>query len=113
MLVKRTKRSFSIGFYLLSGWLPWGVDFGNPDADAPPSLSLCGVESGHGPREWILCCGHTIGPAEMSRWMEAGLVQPGPPDKFSRPTVIAGPHLRAWVLAAWEGLTARSWGARS
>lgn len=106
--VKANTRTFAIGFYLLSGWLVWGVDFTRADPD-PPRLPLC-EGFGRDPAAFILCCGHKMRPAEVGRWKAAGLMIDGGDDAQGRPTVVAGPALEAWVSAAWHNLRARTWG---
>lgn len=103
MRVKANKRTYAIGLYLLSGFTPWGVELIRREGE-PPALSLCR------PREWIMCCGHVLRTHEVERWKAAGLVIDGPPDRFDRPTIVAGPRLEAWVSAAFHQLRARTWG---
>jgi hypothetical protein len=111
--VRANKRTYAIGLYLLSGWLPWGVDLdrrrGRPEA-ATPSIPLCAPLFSRGQARWIVCCGHTLSTAEVERWKAAGLMVDGEPDARGRPCVVAGPGLERWLGAAFNGLHARRWG---
>lgn len=107
MTIRPNKVRFAIGVYLLSGYLPWGVDF-RDEMGTAPALPRCQTDRGY---KWILCCGHTLNDRQIAAWRAAGLVMDGPPDKGGRPTVIAGPRLNKWLGDAWHHLVARSWGS--
>lgn len=67
-----------------SGKLPWWLD---DDRDWS-KLPLCG---GNGePREYILCCGHTVSPKQANRLIEANLMRVAGVDKHGRPLITIG-----------------------
>ena len=68
--MKANKRRFAIGFYLLSGFTPWGVQL---DEDKPQLPDCAG--------DWIMCCGHVLRPHELQAWRDSGLVIDGPIDE--------------------------------
>lgn len=109
-VIRTSKVRFAIGFYLLSGWLPW-APHGEPFGSPPASLSLCGAESGLRPARWIICCGHTLSRDEGEAWIAAGLGAEGPPDRYGRRTLIRGPALQRWINDAWHALRAARWSA--
>jgi hypothetical protein len=108
--IRVTKRSYAFGLFLLTGYLPSGVDMRWRDRAGPPHISLCGAESAQTPPRWILSCGHTMAPAEAARWKAAGLMQDAAPDKFGRPALEAGPQLPYWAAHAFHGLRHARWG---
>lgn len=101
-LTSPCKRSFAIGFYLLTGFLPWGVDF-RRDGVAE-RLIRCVDESGQSPARWILCCGHALSDREVDAWKAEGLAAEGTPDRLQRRTLVRGSALERWVSNAWEVL---------
>lgn len=107
MSVRANKRTYALGFFLQTGWLPWGHQFADPGR--PPFIVRCGADSGQRPVRWIMCCGHVMTTAEVSSWKVAGLAVDGPLDRFGRATIIAGPALAQWLSNAWQGLLAKRW----
>ena len=103
MNIRPNKRRFAIGFYLLAGFSPWGVDLEGRLGKAEPTMPNCGGG------DWIMCCGHVLKTGEVENWTRAGLAADGPPDRFGRPTIVAGPALDRWISDAWHDLQVRSW----
>lgn len=107
---KPSKRTFVIGFYLRTGWLPWGHQLLDMGAGVTV-IPRVGAESGATKVSWVVCCGHTMRKAEVERWKASGLAVDGPPDKFNRPTLVEGPALEQWVADAWVHLKPAHWHA--
>jgi hypothetical protein len=101
MMIKPNKRRFAIGFYVLTGFTPWGVELTKANSERPSMTNCSG--------RWIMSCGHVMTHAEIRLWTEAGLFTPGPLDALGRQTAVAGPHLAAWVSHAWHDLRAATW----
>lgn len=67
-----------------NGKLPWGVEWDN----FIPLVESSDRFDQNDPTEYILCCGHTLlYHTESSEVIGAGLMLPGEPDKFGRPTL--------------------------
>lgn len=77
--IKPTRKLMNILYACANGRLPWGVEWHS-------YLPLCeDIEDG---ARYILCCNHTLRyPGESSKVIGAGLMLPGKPDKFGRPTL--------------------------
>lgn len=104
MIVFRwSKRRFTIAFYVLSGWLPWGVHLDRGDPGRARELV-------HRIGRWPVCCGHVLRQREVDVWKALGLLvdgRPGPDGKF---TLVAGPNLERTIPAVWHDMAVRSWG---
>ena len=91
--IKPTPKLVNILYALAHGRLPWGVDWDK-------YIPLCGTtdDDGEPIQAYILCCGHTIhyGP-ESYEVVGAGLMLPGKPDRFGRPTLTITKAGRAFL----------------
>lgn len=105
--VEFTHRNYAIASYLVHGHTPWGVElpkFNRAKGDQAPRLVLCeGIDEGE-PHEWIMCCGHVLSRAEGEVWLVSGVADAGRPDKWGRPTMIAGPKVKDWLHDCWYAL---------
>jgi hypothetical protein len=88
--IKPTRRRLNIMSTLATGWMPWGVK-DEPDSGKMP---LC-------TNEYIICCGCTMKPKEAAEFVEKGLLQPGEPDRFGRPTLVITEAGRSWLGWHW------------
>ena len=104
-MIRPNKRRFTIGSYLLSGFLPWGRDF--TSRNGPPSIGRCPAERGG--FKWPLCCGHVLTDREVADWIAEGLMAEGEPGPNGNRCVIAGPNLESWISAAWHDMTVARW----
>ena len=85
-----TRKLMNILYACAHGRLPWGVDWDT-------SIPLCDADSAD--PEYILCCGHTLkSPAESVPVIAAGLMVPGKPDHFGRPTLTISKLGREYLL---------------
>lgn len=116
MNIRPNKRRFQIGFYFLTGWMPWGTCLQPGGGFAAQDADGC----------WPICCGNVLRPDEVAAWLAAGLLVHGPDisvidpatplgvpfedaPRVLRPTIARGPKLEAWVSHAWHNLQARRW----
>lgn len=106
-MVRPNKRRFTVASYLLSGFLPWGVDFRREGQ--PPSIGRWPAKGG---RNWPLCCGCVLTDAEVTDWIAEGLMSEGEPGPNGNRRVVAGPQLERWLSDAWHGLTVQRWSTR-
>jgi hypothetical protein len=90
--ITRSKRRLAIMSMLATGWLPWGVRWDHGDGFA--NLPLCG-------RKYIMCCGHVMGEKEAQKFVDAGLLMAGPPDRFGRPTLVITDAGKPWLNQNW------------
>jgi len=95
-MVEPTKKLMNILYACAHSRLPWGVEWSN-------SLPLCdglqSDETGERYEGYVLCCGHTLRyPDESSAVVGAGLMLPGKPDKFGRPTLTITKLGREFLL---------------
>lgn len=91
--IQPSPKLVNILYALAHGRLPWGQRW---DAFIP----LCETSNDDGePCEaYILCCGHTLQyPHESSPVVGAGLMLPGKPDRFGRPTLAITKAGRAFL----------------
>lgn len=84
-MVEPTPKLMNILYACANGRLPWGIDW-------QPFLPLCEElvddETGEEYEGYVLCCGHTIKARdEAPAIVGAGLMLPGKPDRFGRPTL--------------------------
>lgn len=80
-MIEPTTKLLNILYACAHSRLPWGVDW-------DPWLPLCMPSSDDEEPQYILCCGHTLEYGKESAGVVgAGLMLPGNPDKFGRPTL--------------------------
>jgi hypothetical protein len=78
--VRATQNLLTILYACANARLPWGVEW-------DPFLPLC-VAAGPSERmTYILCCGHVVSPKFAQKLISEGLMKPGEPDKWNRPTI--------------------------
>lgn len=83
-MIEPTTKLMNILYTLTTGRLPWGQEWDK-------CLPLCdGLQDDDGNEYvgYVLCCGHTLRyHDESSPLVGAGLLLPGPPDRFGRSTL--------------------------
>lgn len=83
--VQPTPKLMNILYTCANGRLPWGQDW---DSFLPLCSGLTDDETGEEYDGYVLCCGHTLNYRnEAPAVVGAGLMLPGSPDKFGRPTL--------------------------
>lgn len=92
-MVEPSSKLMNILYACANGRLPWGVDWDD-------FIPLCDTtdDDGEPIEAYILCCGHTIpyGP-ESYAVVGEGLMLPGKPDRFGRPTLTITKAGRAYL----------------
>jgi hypothetical protein len=89
--IRATKNLLTILYACANSRLPNGVEW-------DPFLPLC--EPIHRERAvYILCCGHVVSPKYADKLLAHGIMQPGPPDRFNRPTITIAEAGRAMLAA--------------
>ena len=84
MSIEPTPKLMNILYACATGHLPWGVEW---DTDLPLCEGLID-DDGNEYEGYVLCCGHTLKyHQESSAVVGAGLMLPGKPDRFGRPTL--------------------------
>ena len=101
-MIRATLNLLTILYACANARLPWD---GGPDWDPSwnPFLPLCDPCDGERAR-YILCCGHVISPAFAAKLIAAGVMEPGEPDRFDRPTITIGDAGRAMLEAGIDRL---------
>lgn len=94
-MVLPTPKLVNILYACAHGRLPWGVEWDNA---LPLCESLIDDETDEEYTGYVLCCGHTLKyPQESSAVVGAGLMLPGPDDRFGRPTLTITKAGRAFL----------------
>ena len=93
--IQPTPKLMNILYACANGRLPWGVDW---STSIPLCESLIDDETDEEYTGYVLCCGHTLKyPQESSAVVGAGLMLPGPADRFGRPTLTITKAGRAFL----------------
>lgn len=95
-----SRRRVNIMAALVTGWLPWGVDWREPGTDRAV-LSLCG-------RDYILCCGHVLKPGEARKFVAAGFLKDGGTDRHGQVALVCTDAGRVWFGVHWRFGRARA-----
>lgn len=85
--VKPSRRRKNMMSCLATGWLPWGHKW------AARLTLLDG--------KYFLCSGHALTLKEAQLFIDAGLLESGPPGPSGDPTLVITPAGRDWLSWVW------------
>jgi len=91
-VIRHTRRRVAMVTMLATGWLPWGIEWGNPDHPKPRMPKVDG--------RFIMSCGYTMGASEARRMAAAGVVSI---EQMStgREALVLGPNGQQWLQEYW------------
>ena len=94
-MVEPTPKLLNILYACANGRLPWGIEW---STTLPLCEGLIDDETDEEYEGYVLCCGHTLKHGtESAEVVGAGLMLPGAPDRFGRPTLTITKVGRAFL----------------
>jgi hypothetical protein len=104
--VKPNKMRLNIMSALATGWLPWGVQWFSGKEPALSWIKSTDWPKSDGtshrlPGRFALCCGHTLRPKVAQEFIDAGLLEAGPPVE-GVPSLIITEAGRVWLSENWN-----------
>ena len=94
-MIQPTTKLMNILYASANGRLPWGVEW---STSLPLCIGLIDDETDEEYEGYVLCCGHTLKyGTESAEVVGAGLMLPGKPDRFGRPTLTITKAGRAYL----------------